>query len=90
MPSFDVILFDLRAANKGQGEADKQAKKSDSFADRLEMTILKNLELTIKNIHIRYEDDFSNVEYPFSIGFTLNQIQVKVNIPTTDFNEFCL
>jgi len=41
------------------------------------MQILRNLELQISNIHIRYEDDFSKPEHPFSAGFTLNKIEIK-------------
>lgn len=41
------------------------------------MQIIRNLELQISNIHIRYEDDFSKPEHPFSAGFTLNKIEIK-------------
>lgn len=46
------------------------------------MQIIRNLELQISNIHIRYEDNFSKPEHPFSAGFTLDSIEIK----TTDEN----
>lgn len=41
------------------------------------MQILRNIELQISNIHIRYEDEFSKPEHPFSAGFTLDSIGIK-------------
>ena len=42
------------------------------------MQIIRNLELQIQNLHIRYEDDFSKPEHPFSAGITLDAIEIKV------------
>ena len=41
------------------------------------MQILRNIELNISSIHVRYEDDFSKPEHPFSAGFTLDSIEIK-------------
>ena len=57
-------------------EAASKAEQNDTFTERLQMQILRNLELKISNIHIRYEDDFSKPEHPFSTGFTLNKIEI--------------
>jgi vacuolar protein sorting-associated protein 13A/C len=46
------------------------------------MQIMRNLELHIKDVHIRYEDNYSKPEHPFSFGFTLNSIEIN----TTDEN----
>ena len=43
------------------------------------MQIIRNLELQIQNIHIRYEDDYSKPEHPFSAGVTLDSIEIKVS-----------
>jgi vacuolar protein sorting-associated protein 13A/C len=34
---------------------------------------LDNLQITVKNIHIRYEDSISTPGHPFSLGFTLEE-----------------
>lgn len=52
------------------------------------MQIIRNLELQIQNIHIRYEDDYSKPEHPFSAGITLDSIEIKVSlIEMIDFVE---
>ena len=53
------------------------SEPQDTFAERLQMQILRNLELQISNIHVRYEDDFSKPEHPFSAGVTLSSIEIK-------------
>ena len=63
---------------KSSEEKPEDASK-DTFTERLQMQIMRNLELLISNIHIRYEDDFSKPEHPFAAGFTLNYIEVKVS-----------
>ncbi|KRY49725.1 Vacuolar protein sorting-associated protein 13A [Trichinella britovi] len=57
--------------------AKKQAvtvPQEDTFAERMLSQVIKNLQVTIRNIHIRYEDCFSNVERRFAAGFTLHQL----------------
>lgn len=39
--------------------------------------IVDNLQILIKNIHIRYEDRQSNPGHPFAIGLTLSEISAK-------------
>lgn len=60
-------------------EQDDDDQKSDTFGERIQMQVMRNLELEIKNIHIRYEDDYTKPMYPFSAGVTLNSIEIKVN-----------
>ena len=56
----------------------KDAEK-DSFAEKLFTNVIKNLELTIRNIHIRYEDKVTNPACPFSIGVTLHELSCRVS-----------
>jgi vacuolar protein sorting-associated protein 13A/C len=58
------------------------AAENDTFTERIQMQIMRNLELHIKDLHIRYEDNYSKPEHPFSFGFTLDSIEIK----TTDEN----
>lgn len=46
--------------------------------DRLITKVVDNIQLTIKNIHIRYEDRISiGSDSPFSLGFTLKELSVN-------------
>jgi hypothetical protein len=42
------------------------------------MQIIRNIELQIHDLHIRFEDNYSKPEHPFSIGVTLKGIEIKV------------
>lgn len=46
------------------------------------MQIIRNIQVKIQDIHIRYEDGVTNPECPFSVGFTLHNLSVQ----TTDEN----
>ena len=59
-----------------------QDSGSDTFTERIQLQVIRNIELTIKNIHVRYEDDFTKPEHPFSAGITLDAIEIR----TTDEN----
>ncbi|ESO10807.1 hypothetical protein HELRODRAFT_72498 [Helobdella robusta] len=56
--------------------------KKDTFAEKLTANVIKNLEVKVTNIHVRYEDAFTNPKYPFSIGVTLKEVSCQ----TTDEN----
>ncbi|KAF8254179.1 hypothetical protein K440DRAFT_652243 [Wilcoxina mikolae CBS 423.85] len=55
------------------GMSQEEEKKNQSFAASLTTKILDNLQITVKNIHIRYEDAISTEGHPFSLGFTLEE-----------------
>lgn len=58
-------------------EAEKQAPqvaKQDSFVEKLVAQIIKNLQVQVSNIHIRYEDHFTNPKHPFAIGLSLHDL----------------
>lgn len=44
------------------------------YFKKLERTIADNLLLSIKHLHIRYEDTISNPSQPFALGFTLEKL----------------
>ncbi|XP_065320844.1 intermembrane lipid transfer protein VPS13A-like isoform X3 [Gordionus sp. m RMFG-2023] len=48
--------------------------KQDTFVEKLVSQIIKNLQIKITGIHLRYEDTFSNPEKPFAFGVTLNYL----------------
>lgn len=61
--------------------------KADSFGEKLAAQVIKNLQISIKDIHIRYEDSFSIPNRTFSLGLTLSELtfQVKYMLAYTSF-----
>lgn len=53
------------------GVSAEDAQKNESFTSSLVAKIVDNLQITVRNIHVRYEDKLSNPEHPFSAGLTL-------------------
>lgn len=49
-------------------------KKNQSFTESLVTKVVDNLQVTIKNIHIRYEDHGSIPNHPFSVGIMLGEL----------------
>jgi len=78
-------LENIEEARKREEDAKKKGKEKeepDSFAEKLATQVIKNLQVTIKNIHIRYEDSITTPGFPFSIGVTLDELSAL----TTDGN----
>ncbi|XP_072137655.1 intermembrane lipid transfer protein VPS13A isoform X1 [Mobula birostris] len=66
-----------------QKVADKEnpkEEKQDTFIEKLITQVIKNLQVKITNIHIRYEDDITNHNYPLSFGISLQNLSLE----TTD------
>ncbi|XP_008831572.1 vacuolar protein sorting-associated protein 13A isoform X2 [Nannospalax galili] len=57
-----------------------QEEKQDTFAEKLITQIIKNLQVKISSIHIRYEDDITNRDKPLSFGISLQNLSME----TTD------
>uniref|UniRef100_F1KPF0 Vacuolar protein sorting-associated protein 13A n=1 Tax=Ascaris suum TaxID=6253 RepID=F1KPF0_ASCSU len=55
---------------------------ADTFTEKLVAQVIKNLQITIRSIHVRYEDKFTNRHRPFAAGVTLEGLDFK----TTDAN----
>lgn len=60
-------------------ENTKENDKNDTLVERIQLQIIRNLELSIKNIHIVYEDKSTKPNHPFSFGITLNYIILHVS-----------
>lgn len=65
------FLFELKTGKE------KDPKK-DSFAEKMAAQIIKNLQIQILNIHVRYEDAYTNPKHPFSIGVSLAELLFQV------------
>lgn len=56
-----------------EGLSQEEKKKSQSFTESLTTAIVDNLQVSIKRIHIRYEDSISAPGHPFALGLTLHE-----------------
>ena len=52
----------------------------------MQLQIIRNLELSIRNIHIVYEDRSTKPDHPFAFGITLNYITLHVRL--NGYNSF--
>ena len=52
----------------------KTEKKSNTYAQRISLKVLDNLQINFSNIHIRIEDN--NISPPISFGLTLQKLNV--------------
>ncbi|XP_041649214.1 vacuolar protein sorting-associated protein 13C isoform X2 [Cheilinus undulatus] len=53
-----------------------QEEKKDSFFEKLAAQVIKNLQIKISSIHLRYEDDLSDPKHPLSMGVTLSELSL--------------
>lgn len=63
----------LRERNT-EGMSQEEQKKQQSFTAALTTTIIDNVQIQIKNVHIRYEDAISDPGHPFAAGLTLQEL----------------
>lgn len=54
-----------------EGMSAEEQQKNQSFTASLVTAIVDNVQVTVKNIHIRYEDSISDPGHPFALGLTL-------------------
>lgn len=62
------------------------AKNNDTLVERIQLAVIRNLELSIRNIHIVYEDQSTKPGHPFSMGITLNYITLHVRKQRRSFS----
>ncbi|XP_076066395.1 vacuolar protein sorting 13C isoform X3 [Oratosquilla oratoria] len=78
-----TLLQIEEAKKKAQLKETGDSKKEQSgFAEKLTVQVLRNIQITIKDIHIRYEDNLSNQSGPFAAGVTLHDLSLQ----STDAN----
>lgn len=65
---------ELLKDRNAEGMSQEEQQKNQSFTDSLVTKIVDNLQITIKNIHVRYEDSISAPGHPFGLGITLDEI----------------
>ncbi|XP_070690657.1 intermembrane lipid transfer protein VPS13A [Pempheris klunzingeri] len=63
----------LKAAEQENPNVEKQ----DTFVEKLVTQVIKNLQVKISNIHVRYEDDVTNPNCPLSFGVSLKNLSLQ-------------
>lgn len=58
-------------------ESYSERPKEKTFIEKYFTKVLRNLSLTVKSVHISYEDESYSTENPFSIGFSVEKLEVK-------------
>ncbi|KAI9272903.1 hypothetical protein BDA99DRAFT_569176 [Phascolomyces articulosus] len=63
------------ASSKKDGQKEQQTDEgNDGFISQLTTKIIDNLQVSIKNIHVRFEDNVSDPGHPFAAGITLKEL----------------
>lgn len=55
-------------------ESNAQNEKADGYFGQIWNAIVDNIQITIRNIHVRYQDITSCPDRPFGVGFTLHEL----------------
>lgn len=64
---------ELLKQRNSEGLSQEEQQKSQSFTESLTTAIVDNLQVSVKNIHVRYEDAISTSGHPFALGLTLRE-----------------
>ncbi|CAF1245225.1 unnamed protein product [Adineta ricciae] len=72
---------ELRKEKEAEKNAKESDKNNDTFVERMQLQVIRNLELSIRNIHIVYEDKTTKPNHPFAFGITLNYISLHTTTP---------
>ncbi|KAM8960573.1 intermembrane lipid transfer protein VPS13A [Pelodytes ibericus] len=67
------------AKQKVADQEKPKEEKQDTFVEKLVTQVIKNLQVKISNIHIRYEDDITNHECPLSFGVSLQNLSLQTS-----------
>ncbi|MFT7811875.1 vacuolar protein sorting-associated protein 13A isoform X2 [Arapaima gigas] len=62
---------------KAAEQENPNAEKQDTFVEKLVTQVIKNLQVKISNIHIRYEDHVTNPNSPLSFGLSLQNLSLQ-------------
>ena len=57
-----------------EGMSKEEQQKQQGFTQSLTTAIVDNLQVSVKNVHIRYEDAVATDGHPFAVGMTLKEM----------------
>ncbi|XP_010080144.1 PREDICTED: vacuolar protein sorting-associated protein 13C, partial [Pterocles gutturalis] len=63
---------------KGRDHSKDKPKeeKKDTFLEKLATQVIKNVQVKITGIHVKYEDDITDPQCPISLGMTLGELSL--------------
>lgn len=65
---------ELLKERNAEGMSQEEQQKNQSFTASLVTAIVDNLQISVKNVHVRYEDSISDPGHPFAAGLTLQEL----------------
>ena len=65
-------------AKKGKKKKKKEDAKPDTFTEKLVTNLLKNMEVKVRKVHVRYEDSSLSRQSSLAAGVTLSSLELKV------------
>ncbi|UJR16774.1 hypothetical protein I4U23_003674 [Adineta vaga] len=68
---------DFRRRKERMEQEKRSPKNQDTFLNRLWLHIMRNLQISISNIHLAFEDTTTKVDHPFAFGITLNYMKFQ-------------
>ncbi|KAJ5482720.1 hypothetical protein N7539_006166 [Penicillium diatomitis] len=57
-----------------EGMSQEEQRRNQSFTQSMVTAVVDNLQISIKNVHIRYEDSIASPGHPFAVGLTLKEL----------------
>ncbi|PSK35869.1 Vacuolar protein sorting-associated protein 13 [Elsinoe australis] len=57
-----------------EGMSQEEQAKNQTFTASLTTAIVDNIQISVKNVHVRYEDSISDPGHPFAVGITLQEL----------------
>ena len=57
-----------------EGMSQEEQQKNQSFTQSLVTAIVDNVQVQVKNVHIRYEDSIATPGHPFAAGLTIKEM----------------
>jgi len=64
---------ELLKSRNTEGMSNEDQQKIQSFTESVTTAIVDNLQISVKNIHIRYEDSIASPGHPYAVGLTLQE-----------------
>ncbi|KAI9686492.1 MAG: hypothetical protein M1822_003503 [Bathelium mastoideum] len=65
---------ELLKERNSEGLSPEEQQRNQTFTTSLVTAIVDNLQVSVKNVHIRYEDSVADPGHPFAVGVTLREI----------------
>lgn len=57
-----------------EGMSAEEQRRNQSFTQSMITAVVDNLQISIKNVHLRYEDSIASPNHPFALGVTLKEL----------------